>query len=1089
MKRIFKGLILAFVGVLAFTLASCGEEKSEHQPQPGWYRDSSSHWHNCGHCDEQLDLAIHNYDIWVLTQGKCEETRKCKTCGYIQTRTVEHTWGEWTAQEDGSMGKECTRCGAYESVAQYYVKGDFLPTTWAASEEGKFEIDYTTMTATITVNLAVGNQFKVGTKDGWEFGFDNVSTEEGKFEATSDGNLKALEAADYEITITGLDGSDHKVSVKQLCVHTFVWTETSTACNFTGVCSKCEATGSKVEHTWGSDIICDKCNAVDIVDYYIKGNFLETQWGPADANKFTVAGDNKSSSYVISVVAGNEFKIGSKSGWEFNASNVTFNVPHFEGTDNIVVKADGVYVVTVSGLDTATHSVSIDPVKLYVRGDMNGWGTTNALVYDEATDSASLEVTVAAGQSFKVAPENWGLLDNAYNFGTGEEGYVANGGNISLEAGIYIVKVTGVCHGTPALTISEKPAGYSVTYNVHGHGTAPAALTEVTALPAELPGLSETGWTFVGWYSDEELTTAAVAGAAINANTTLYAKWVEITYSVTYDANEVAENPAVVEGVKALPATLPVLTAEGYEFLGWYTDEELTTAAVAGAAISANTTLYAKWRQIVPVEGLLAVVGTKNNEFKSVTGYLDSVRQTYLNVYVYLKADDVVTIKNADASFGYAFDDVDFVEGLFVDAEGSLKVTKEGYYNFYILNPQDSEIATCRAVLSQEKMSIADAAAAEIGTGLVVKGTVVSEENDMIVLTDGADTPSTIKVKMPGNCLPGDVIQVYGTKTADKDDSTLIYISGTLMKRDSTVAENANVILTKVESLEQLTDSTKIILTYGDYVMGDQNGKIREVIYSPNYKDNRGQVITLVKNGESWKLQVGENLYLLHNENANNIETGAYVEDNGDWTITITDGVLKIASVRNSQYHIQFNSSASALRFCAYKSAQKAVVAYVVTEYVNAETFLITEAVSSFKLGTVWNDVFILGEEGNSKTWKTTSNSKKIVNVDGETVNATHRLQSQGQNEMFINLENVEGTFLFQFFVLSGDGGDLTRTITLMNGETEVEVFTITQNDGWADKNVLNTMVYEFTVQGGSIHELVFSNGINIHGINLYKLA
>ena len=67
MKKLLKGLIFAFVGVLAFTLASCGEEKSEHQPQAGWYRDASSHWHKCGHCDEQLDLAVHNYDIWVLT--------------------------------------------------------------------------------------------------------------------------------------------------------------------------------------------------------------------------------------------------------------------------------------------------------------------------------------------------------------------------------------------------------------------------------------------------------------------------------------------------------------------------------------------------------------------------------------------------------------------------------------------------------------------------------------------------------------------------------------------------------------------------------------------------------------------------------------------------------------------------------------------------------------------------------------------------------------------------------------------------------------------------------------------------------------
>ena len=110
MKRILKGLILAFVGVLAFTLASC-EEKSEHQPQLGWYRDASSHWHKCDHCDEQLDLAVHNYDLWIKSDSACEESRKCKTCGFVQTRSVDHLWGEWTKQEDGSMGKECSHCG------------------------------------------------------------------------------------------------------------------------------------------------------------------------------------------------------------------------------------------------------------------------------------------------------------------------------------------------------------------------------------------------------------------------------------------------------------------------------------------------------------------------------------------------------------------------------------------------------------------------------------------------------------------------------------------------------------------------------------------------------------------------------------------------------------------------------------------------------------------------------------------------------------------------------------------------------------------------------------------------------------------
>ena len=67
------------------------------------------------------------------------------------------------------------------------------------------------------------------------------------------------------------------------------------------------------------------------------------------------------------------------------------------------------------------------------------------------------------------------------------------------------------------------------------------------------------------------------------------------TYNVTYQINGFGIQPENLTEVGALPATLPVLTAEGYEFEGWYTDSALTKAAVAGAQITENTTLYAKW--------------------------------------------------------------------------------------------------------------------------------------------------------------------------------------------------------------------------------------------------------------------------------------------------------------------------------------------------------------------------------------------------------------------------------------------------------------------------------------------------------------
>lgn len=181
--------------------------------------------------------------------------------------------------------------------------------------------------------------------------------------------------------------------------------------------------------------------------------------------------------------------------------------------------------------------------------------------------------------------------------------------SIAIVAGCGLVacgKSSSKNNTNPPTTETTK---YSITYNVNGHGEAPQALSDVTALPATLPTLSADGYRFEGWYLDAAFTTKATAGATISANTTLYAKWTQdapatpstpetTKYSVTYNVNGHGEAPQALSDVTALPATLPTLNADGYKFEGWYLDAACTTKATAGATVSANTTLYAKWTEI-----------------------------------------------------------------------------------------------------------------------------------------------------------------------------------------------------------------------------------------------------------------------------------------------------------------------------------------------------------------------------------------------------------------------------------------------------------------------------------------------------------
>jgi uncharacterized repeat protein (TIGR02543 family) len=69
--------------------------------------------------------------------------------------------------------------------------------------------------------------------------------------------------------------------------------------------------------------------------------------------------------------------------------------------------------------------------------------------------------------------------------------------------------------------------GYTITYNCDGASSGcPTTISHTRQIPNPLPDApTKSGYTFDGWYTNAAKTTEAVAGAAINANTTLYAKW------------------------------------------------------------------------------------------------------------------------------------------------------------------------------------------------------------------------------------------------------------------------------------------------------------------------------------------------------------------------------------------------------------------------------------------------------------------------------------------------------------------------------------------------------------------------------------
>ena len=98
-----------------------------------------------------------------------------------------------------------------------------------------------------------------------------------------------------------------------------------------------------------------------------------------------------------------------------------------------------------------------------------------------------------------------------------------------------------------SFTTEEEISGYSITYNCNDATSGcPSNANGQTALPNPLPSApTKTGYTFKGWYTDEDFDDAAVAGATLSADATLYAKWLANPTSLTngtttYNSQEVS---------------------------------------------------------------------------------------------------------------------------------------------------------------------------------------------------------------------------------------------------------------------------------------------------------------------------------------------------------------------------------------------------------------------------------------------------------------------------------------------------------------------------------------------------------------------
>jgi len=140
---------------------------------------------------------------------------------------------------------------------------------------------------------------------------------------------------------------------------------------------------------------------------------------------------------------------------------------------------------------------------------------------------------------------------------------------------------------------------YTITFVTNG-GEDVEEIEQDYNTSVSLPTPIKTGYTFEGWYLDEDLTTTAEISTMPDENVTLYADWEINHYSVSFNANEGTGSISSQDFTHGVAQNLTLNTAitrTGYTFNGWSTTStgEVEYADEASYTATENATLYAVW--------------------------------------------------------------------------------------------------------------------------------------------------------------------------------------------------------------------------------------------------------------------------------------------------------------------------------------------------------------------------------------------------------------------------------------------------------------------------------------------------------------
>ena len=240
---------------------------------------------------------------------------------------------------------------------------------------------------------------------------------------------------------------------------------------------------------------------------------------------------------------------GEEKDFSFNITTADFNTTSYAANNNEKTS-------TAKASDGSTMEVKWTSNQVMLQSGVMQWQKNTGYIFN-STDLGtikSVEITKTDGTfttyyGTSKQPSSGTTVGNGYfqikiGNATGKSSNIkvtftqtVAGGGSTTTYNNYITTCSG---STPVET-------YTVTFDANGHGTAPAAQTITSGETASEPTApKETGYTFGGWYSNQQCTGDQFDfSTPITADITLYAKWTIAEYTIKATLEHCTANPEI----------------------------------------------------------------------------------------------------------------------------------------------------------------------------------------------------------------------------------------------------------------------------------------------------------------------------------------------------------------------------------------------------------------------------------------------------------------------------------------------------------------------------------------------------------------